>query len=254
MPASNSASPGPRPQPRRRWAQIHREQQRQPFYRLLDRSFGFRLLLAAGSAFALLVGVNRWEHCRQHNFNAGCLQRDGGGIISVGNVESLSIVTAAFLFLLESRKRRQRENVEAMEVILACQQAGARVSFARNSALELLSDSGLWLDGLDLSRSQLDELNASGGHWREVNLSHSSLRHARFEDADLRGSDLSDADLSHANFRHADLTGANLRGANLSHTDLRGADLSGACTDAVQLTGTQLEGAALGGTTLAEDA
>ena len=254
MTSSSSAPPGPRPQRHRRWAQIQREQQRQPIYRLLDRSFSFRLLLAAGSAFTLLVGVNRWEHCRQHNFSSGCLLRDGGGIVSVGNVESLSIVTAAFLFLLEGRKRRQRENLEAMEVIVACQQAGAKVSYARNSALELLSDSGLWLDGLDLNHANLDELQASGGRWREVNLSGSSLRNAWFQDADLRDANLSGTDLSHACFRHADLRGANLQGANLSHTDLRGADLSGACTEAVQLTGTQLEGAALDGTTLAEDA
>ena len=46
------------------------------------------------------------------------MQNDAGGILNVGNVESLSIATAACLYLLEGRKRRQRENMEAMKVIL----------------------------------------------------------------------------------------------------------------------------------------
>jgi hypothetical protein len=55
-----SFNPGPRPQHFKRWAQIQREQRQKPFYRLLDRSFGFRLLLATASAFALLMAANRW--------------------------------------------------------------------------------------------------------------------------------------------------------------------------------------------------
>lgn len=165
-PMTASAPPGPRPQSRRRWAQIRREQDRKRFYRLLDRSFGFRLLVAAAAALVLLAVVNRWEHCRDLGFQERCLLSDAGGIVSVSNVESLSIVTAAFLYLLEGRKRRQRENQEALEVILSFQQAGAKLSYARNSALEWLSDSGIWLDGLDLSRSHLDDLHAAGGRWR----------------------------------------------------------------------------------------
>jgi hypothetical protein len=241
---------GPRPHGRKRWAEIQRERRQVRFHQLLQRSFGFRLLLAAGAAVLLLAVVNRWENCRSNRFAAGCLVADAGGIVSVGNVESLSIVTAAFLFVLEAGKRRQRDNIEALEVILTCQQAGAKMSFARNSALEMLTASGLWLDGLDLSHAQLDELDAAHGHWRDVNLHRASLRGANLQDAHLAGSDLSDADLSHANCSHADLRKANLRGANLSHTDLRGADLRGAITDGVELTGTQLEGAALEGTSL----
>ncbi|MCP9917687.1 pentapeptide repeat-containing protein [Cyanobium sp. ATX 6F1] len=243
---ASPVTPGPRPQLRRSWAQIQREKQQRWFYRLLDRSFGFRLLVAVGSAILLLGAVNRWEQCRDHGVSAACVLRDAGGIISVSNMESLSIVTAAFLYVLEGSKRRQRENQEALEVILTFQQAGAKLSYARNSALERLSEGGLWLDGLDLSRTHLDDLQAAGGRWREVNLSRASLRHACFEDADLRGADLSEADLSHANLRHADLRGASLRGADLSEADLRGAALTGASTEGARLSGTRLEGAALG--------
>lgn len=100
------------------------------FHQLLQRSFGFRLLLAAGAAFLLLAVVNRWENCRTNRFAAGCLVADAGGIVSVGNVESLSIVTAAFLFVLEAGKRRQRDNIEAFEVILTCQQACAKAPWS----------------------------------------------------------------------------------------------------------------------------
>jgi len=120
------------------------------------------------------MATNRWEDCRLSDFESGCLQSDAGGILNVGNVESLSIATAACLYLLEGRKRRQKENLEALEVILAFQQAGAKLSFSRNSALELLSEGGLWLDGLDLSGTILDELNACGARWREVNLNKAS--------------------------------------------------------------------------------
>ncbi|MEA5412112.1 hypothetical protein VB737_10080 [Synechococcus sp. BA-120 BA3] len=92
--STRSVNPGPRPQRYKRWAEIQREQRQQPFYRLLDRSFGFRLLLAAAAAFALLIAANRWEHCRLNDFESSCLQNGAGGILNVGNVESLSIATA----------------------------------------------------------------------------------------------------------------------------------------------------------------
>jgi len=168
----------------------------------------------------------------------------------VGNLEALGITTAAFLYLLEGRQRRQQQNVDALKLILTFKQAGAKLSYARNDALEQLSEAGLWLDGFDLSGINLDELSACGGRWRQVNLSRSSLRNSNFEDSDLGGCDLRDADLSYGNFRHADLRGANLSGANLSHADFRGADLRGALTDRATTDGTDLNGAALAGTNL----
>jgi hypothetical protein len=248
---TRSFKPGPRPQRGKRWTQIQREQRQHWVYRLVDRSFAFRLILAASSALVLLMATNRWDHCREYGFGSGCLQRDAGGIISVGNLEALSLATAAFLYLLEGRQRRQQQNVDALKLILTFQQANAKLSYIRNDALEQLSEAGLWLDGLDLSCANLDELSASGARWRQVNLRQSSLRNANFEDADLAGCDLREADLSHGHFRHADLRGANLSGANLSHADFRGADLRGALTDGAQADGTDLRGAALVGTSLA---
>ena len=244
MTAPDPAAPqvGPRRPRRAPWAERPGRRRRGLQWRL-EHAFGLRLLLALLLAGALLGAVNRWENCRDQGFKHGCLQSDAGGVVSVANVESLSIVTAAMLFLLEGKQRRQRQNCEAMEVILACQRAGARLSFARNDAMERLSAQGIWLDGLDLAGAQLDGIWAPQARWRQMRLQGSSLRGACLHDTDLRGSDLSEADLSGADLRHADLRGVNLQGAMLTGADLRHADLHEARLEGADLSAARLEGA-----------
>lgn len=239
---------GPRPRRKLPWAS-HNERRR-GLHWLIEHSFPLRLLLALLAAAALLGAVNRWENCRSHGFAPGCLQRDAGGIITVANVEALSIVTAALLYLLEGGQRRRRENLEAMGVIQACQQAGARLSYARIDALEKLSARGLWLDGLDLSQAQLEQLRAPHSRWRAVNLRQACLKGACLHDTDLQGADLSEADLRQAELVHADLRDADLRGADLRQADLRGADLRQARMDGARLEQARLEGADLGNASL----
>jgi hypothetical protein len=36
----------------------------------------------------------RWAEIQRDDFESGCLQNDAGGILNIGNVESLSIATA----------------------------------------------------------------------------------------------------------------------------------------------------------------
>lgn len=239
---------GPRPRPGLPWTRS--PGQRRGLGWLIDHFFPLRLLLALVAAGALLGAVDRWENCRSHDFAPGCLRRDAGGIVTVGNVESLSIVTAALLYLLEGGQRRQRENLEAMGVILDCQQAGARLSYARNDAIEKLSARGIWLDGLDLSLAQLQGLRAPHGRWRGVNLHQACLNGACLHDTDLQGADLSGSDLRQAGLAHADLRDADLRGADLRLADLRGADLRQARMEGARLDGALLEGAELEGTGL----
>ena len=214
-------------QPRSRWLDRRRRLLRLAPVRWLEQVFALRLLLALALGIAALVVVNRWEHCRNHNLSAACLTSDAGGVVTVGNLEALSIVTASMLYVLEGGRRRQREHVEAMELILTCQQAGVRVSHARDQALEQLAHAGLWLDGLDLRGAVLDELRLPGARWRGAQLAGASLRHA-----DLRGCDLQDADLSAADLTGADLRDANLGGANLQGALLEGAYLHGVGIDA----------------------
>lgn len=211
----------------KRWVDRQRERRQSRFFRLLDRSFRFRLFMATLAACSLLVMVNRWENCRHRAFAQGCLLSDQGGIINVGNVEALSIVTAALLFVLEGDKRHQREHLEAMEVLLATQQAGAKLSFARNTALEMLNDAGLPLDGFNLCNTNLDGLRVPGCRWRGVNLQGSSLQNADLRNADLEGADLQGADLSGSNLNGANLKDVKLKNTNLKNTNLKDANLAG---------------------------
>jgi hypothetical protein len=242
------------PRPRRSWPWARGTGPQRGLPRLIDHSFPIRLLLALVTAGALLGAVNRWENCRDHAFARGCLQRDAGGIITVDNVESLSIVTAALLYLLEGGARRRRENLEAMGVILDCQQAGARLSYARNEAVEKLSARGIWLDGLDPSQAHLEQLRAPHSRWRSVNLHQACLKGACLHDIDLQGADLSGADLRQARLAHADLRGTDLRNADLRQADLRGADLRHARLEGARLEGALLLGADLGDTAPVEPA
>ena len=234
---------GPRPRRRRPWPWRKRRPRGVRWW--FEHHFPLRLLLALLAAGLLLGLVDRWENCRDHQFQQGCLMRNTDAVISISNVESLSIVTAAFLYLFEGTQTRQRENLAAMEVILSCQQARARLSHARNDALETLSRRGIWLDGLDLSLAQLDDLQAPHARWRAVNLQNASLRRACLHDTDLQEADLSGADLRQARLEHADLRGAMLRGCDLRGADLRGSDTAGARLDGALLDDALLENAPL---------
>jgi hypothetical protein len=236
----NTSSPSPH---RPTWVERQRRRRQSALLRALDHSFGLRLLVAAAAATLALGGVNRWEQCRDEAFARGCVWRDAGGVVNVSNLEAFSIVTAGFLFILEGGKRRQREHHEAMDLILACQQAGVRFAPARNDALELVSSAGLALDHWDLSGIDLDQIRIAGARWHGVNLSGSTLRHADLRRADLGEANLRAADLSNADLRGADLRAADLRDADLSHADLRGAQLEGAALDGAVLSGSQLDAA-----------
>lgn len=207
-----------KPAPREPWTERRRRRLRSPLLRKLDRSFRLRLLLALLAAIVALALVNRWEQCRDLKMARGCVWHDAGGVVNVDNLEALSIVTAAILFVLEGGKRRQREHVEAMELVYSCQEHRIRLSHARNEALEQLCEAGIELHGLDLSGADLSEIR---------------LPAARLQGVKLVGTDLS----------RADLRGADLRGADLSGALLEGALLEGALLDGALPTGLEPGGA-----------
>ena len=206
---------------------VDRQQRRHDsrFFRLLDGSFLFRLALSGAAAMALLTVVNSYANCRNNRWAKGCLWRDTEALISVGNVESLSIVTAAFLYVLEAQKRRQRDNIEAYELLLNCNASGIKWLVGRITALETLNSAGLPIDGQQLAGFDLRNLQAANGHWHNVNLEGSVLRRAN-----LAGADLRDADL-----RGAILVGTDLEGALLEGAQLDGAELDDAQADRASL-------------------
>jgi hypothetical protein len=119
-----------------RWLEIERRRRAWALYRLIGRSFGFRLVMASVAALAVvglaMLGlVNRCENCNCKLYAPDCLTRKLLEVISIGNVESLSIITAAIPYILESRKRKRQDHREAMELVMACQQAGVVMSLDR---------------------------------------------------------------------------------------------------------------------------
>jgi len=219
--------------PKITWYERQQRRKSSPFFRLFDRSFRFRLLLATAIAFALLAGINRFEHCNAKNRTEDCLSTDFWEIITIGNLESFSIVTAAFLYILEGKQRKEQEHQAAMEVILSHNAAGAVISLHRIDALETLAEAGIWLDGLDLKGTNLEQINLSYGRMRKANLANTDLKNANLSYMDLTQANLSEADLTGANLQGANLTLANLTKANLTDANLTGANLTDAdLTDA----------------------
>lgn len=220
--------------PKMTWYERQQRRKSSPFFRLLDRSFRFRLLLSAAIAFVLLAGVNRFENCHARNHSENCLSTNFWAIVTVGNVESFSIVTAAFLYILEGGRRKKQEHQEAMELILATNAAGAVNSLGRIDALENLNEDGIWLDGLNLEGSNLDQINLAHGRMQKVTLANASLKGANLSYINLIQANLSGADLTAVNLQGANLTLANLSRANLTDANLMGANLTDTdLTDAI---------------------
>jgi uncharacterized protein YjbI with pentapeptide repeats len=230
---------------RETWFEKQKRRKKNPFFRLLNRSFGFRLLIASGISLAILGLVNRFEVCHSQDFTKNCSSAALLDVISVGNVESFSIVTAALMYILESSKRKQRANFEALEIINLYQSSGVVHSLARIEALEMLSETGVYLDHLDVQGANLDEIVMPYARLKEANLSKTTLLNA-----DLRYTDLEKINLSYADLTNADLTGANLQnanltGANLTRTNLTEVNLTDANLTDVDLTVTNLDKAIL---------
>ncbi|MBX9685977.1 MAG: pentapeptide repeat-containing protein [Candidatus Obscuribacterales bacterium] len=119
----------------------------------------------------------------------------------------------------------------------------------KRSELEDMVRDGICMDETYLAFADLSYAFLSNGRFRGSNLAGANMARAiviggNFMDANLRNACLVSADLRHCNFHYADLSGANLRGANLSGADLSGANLWGA-----DLFGANLEGALLAGST-----
>jgi uncharacterized protein YjbI with pentapeptide repeats len=245
-----------RKKPATTWYENQQRRRHSPFFRQLDRSFKFRVLIAAACSFTLLSLVNRFENCHSSRLEPDCLTSDYLDIISIGNVETFSLVAAAFVYIFEAGKRKEREHHEMFDLLLSQREAGASNSLGRIRALEDLSAAGLWQDGFDLQRTNLEGLRIPFSRWRGANFAGTVLRQADLHGVDLQGADFSDADLTGADLSAADLSGARFTRACLSQADLRGACLAGAEFQDADLRGTLTDrplpasGAGVGGPTM----
>jgi len=211
---------------RHTWFEKQKLRKKNPFFRLLNRSFSFRLLIASAISLGILGVVHRFETCHAKNYSPDCLAANFGEIISVGNVESFSIVAAAWLYILEGSKRKQQKNLDALEIVNSQQAAGIVHSLSRIEALEMANETGVYLDHLDLQGANLEGIEIPYARLQKANLSNTILLTADLRYADLKEVDFSQADLTKAKLIGANLTGANLTGANLTETDLTDANLT----------------------------
>lgn len=225
------------------WYERYQSRKKQPFFRLLNRSFTFRLLLASGISLGFLGLVQRFEICNQQKFAPSCLTSNFLALISVGNVESFSIVTAAWMYILEISKRKQQQNLEALEIVNNTQ--GHIHSIARIEALEMLGEAGIHFDNLDLEGANLEQLAIPYVHLRHVNLTKAILINS-----ELSYTDMQDVNLTQANLTGAKLIGANLQKVNLQRANLTNADLSNADLTNANLTDVDLSVAYLENTRL----
>jgi hypothetical protein len=224
------------------WYENQCRRRKSPFFRLLDRSFGFRFFVAAVASICLLAAVNRFENCHGDHARDDCLTSSLYEIVSIDNVESFSIVAAGLVYIMEAGRRKEREHQEKFEVILAARNSGFKGHLGRIRALEDLAADGLGQDDVDLHEIFLEGLRLPGSRWRGANFAgsllsganfrHADLQRASFKNADLSGSDLSGADLSNANFTNSILRNVDLRRAKLDGAIFLGADLAGVRSDA----------------------
>ncbi len=228
------------------WFSRQQRRRSSPFWLLVDRSFGFRVLIAAGLSFLLLSVVNRFDNCHGSEAVENCLTSNYLDVISVGNVESFSIVTAAITYMLEAGRRKEREHQEQLGLLLTLREAGVAVSLGRIRAIEDLVADGVWQDNFDLQGTYLVGVRIPYSRWRGGNFAQAVLRRADLRGADLRGAVFTGADLGQANLAGSDLTEADFSGASLADADLTGAILSGANFEGADLRGTGLEPGATG--------
>jgi uncharacterized protein YjbI with pentapeptide repeats len=93
------------------------------------------------------------------------------------------------------------------------------------------------LSMLNLSYTNVKNINFSDIILENANMVHSNLQMIRFDRAKLTGANFSYADLTGANFSYADLTGA-----NFSYADLTGANMSNAKLNKSEITDTNIGG------------
>lgn len=227
--------------PRTTWLTRQQLRRTSPFFLLLDRSFGFRLLIAATLSFLLLSLVNRFDNCHGADPSEDCLTSNYLDVISIDNVESFGFVTAGLVYILEAGRRKENEHHEKLSMLLAQQEAGIKVSLGRLRALEDLSADGIWQDDFNLQGANLEGVRLPFSRWRGGNFSKTVLRKANLQGSDLQGANFTEADLSEANLAGADLTQANFTRAILTKADLRGAILTEAIFQEADLRETSLD-------------
>lgn len=137
-------------------------------------------------------------------------------------LEFLSILAALIALGVTINEIRQNQVVQAWQILTTT----APGNSGKREAIQVLSDAGYSLQGIDLSCKTL------GGQWTPKNnpelgftcahppyLAQTNSPNTNFKDSNFSGVDLSDSNLAYSSFYRASLTRTNLGGANLTETN-----------------------------------
>lgn len=141
-------------------------------------------------------------------------------------------IIAIFLLIQFSRSRDERvadEVARAWSTLLTPPNSLRRANTGAREAVELLHAHGRPMNGVDLMRRVLDDLdlrpvgNKTPANLRNATFEHSSLNDAKFDKADLSNAQLSKIVGANISFDNADLSKARLSSARLVSPSFRGA-------------------------------
>jgi len=161
---------------------------------------------------------------------------------SANNIPVIKKLPNSYIFdMVELRRFNIPLSSLPLESIFVNKPLQSRVDFSRRS-----------LNGLDLSRADLNQSNLDGSGLNGTNLSRSFLIQALISNAKLIGANLSGAfmpavDLHGSDLSHADLRSAYMPINYLIYSNLTGADLSGSYMDQSMVDNSTLAGAKLNG-------
>jgi uncharacterized protein YjbI with pentapeptide repeats len=163
------------------------------------------------------------KKCRYRTITLGNNKIDLTGIICpladsklLGQVQNIGVLSAAILFLLDTRDRKKQLERQAWQLIDGAQ--GSETSGARRQAIEELYEEGADITGLDADGADLRGINLSGAN---CNLTRASFKNAILDEANFEGANLKEANFTGAKLRGANFKGACLWGANFTRADLR---------------------------------
>jgi hypothetical protein len=202
--------------------------------RIASAIFGTVLLIAIVLAIETFFGAEK--DCRLREAWLICQIRES---VVLNIVESVSILMAVLLFVLEAPDRNKKAHYDAWKVIDSAY--GLKSSYARIQALQDLNEDGVSLNrlnapeadlkGIDLETADLSNAYMSGcdlsqAKLEKANLSHAELVESNFSNSDLNCAKLTGANLSYAHFIDANLFNVDLVGASLIGANFVGANLS----------------------------
>lgn len=168
------------------------------------------------------------------------------------DIESIAIVSAALVFLLESKERQKNDRkigqYEAWRVINSSQgQAG---SGGRILALQDLNKEAVSLEGIAAPNADLSGIDLSYANLARADFTGATLKGANLKGANMTSVNLEGAILEDAILDLAILDNANISCANLSFSSLKEASLANATAINTNLSNARMEKASLYGAIL----